>query len=391
MDLIETVNACVRLQRRVFDLAPNTNLNTAGQSTLNDYNATASRVNGRTYPLLDQTAVLTPYTIHSPIVPLAVRISTDDYEDMRSGMESIIDCLAAAIRTEGSRPVRVIERRVLEPVVKQLIDDLKLKSLISNISVANFAAADTSLIQPEVVETENPFLVGIIEQTVMRQPVNLNGGNIRAAVGRWSGNKGAITCVSGMEAEHIFFVEFKARTCGVLNVIYIPAPGVLMIPLPNGPNRESVCIDVSAEMTADDFKIDFFDDDTIVHTANGVGIVSFPMCTRIRFRVTPWTEQKTRDGLDTPSITNWNNGNAPRQPTVSFMFEARRTFTENDYKFVSRCTPKVQYVLDNYFPETSFVNRPQIEWNIQEMLTTDTNTVWSRKIAMLVAAFAAKI
>nr|ADC53100.1 VP6 [Bovine group B rotavirus]ADC53101.1 VP6 [Bovine group B rotavirus] len=391
MDLIETVNACVRLQKRVLSLAPNTNLNTAGQSVLNDYNAIASRINGKTYALLDQTAILSPYTVNAPIISLAVRISTDDYDDMRSGIESILDCLAAAIRTEGSRPVRVIERRVVEPVVRQLVEDLKLKSLVSDISIANFAAADTALIQPEVVETENPLLVGIIEQVVVRQPASLNGGNIRAAIGRWSGNKGSVTCVSGMEAEHMFFVELKARTCGVLNIVYLPAPGVIMVPMPQGRNRESVILDVSAEMTADDFIIDFFDDNNIVHTERGVGLFSFPMCTRIRFRVTPWTQQKSQSGLDTPSLATWANGTSPRQPAVSFMFELRRTFTENDYKFVSRCTSKVQYILDTNFPETSFVNRPQIEWNVQEMVTSDTDTVWSRKIAMLVAAFAAKI
>nr|WME84905.1 intermediate capsid protein [Porcine rotavirus B] len=391
MDLIETVNACVKLQKRILSLAPNTNLNIEGQSTLNDYNAIASRVNGKTYPLLDQTAILTPYTVHAPIVALAVRISTDDYDDMRSGIESIVDCLAAAIRTEGSRPVRVIERRVVEPVVKQLIEDLKLKSLVSEIPIANFAATDTALIQPEVIEAENPLLVGILEQVVVRQPATNNGGNVRAALGRWSGNKGSVTCISGMEAEHMFNVDFKTRTCGVLNIVYTPAPGVMLIPMPQGRNRESVVIDVSSEMTADDFIIEFFDGNTIVHTERGVGIFSFPMCDRIRFRVTPWTQQKTQDNLDTPSMATWANGTAPRQPGISFMFEVRRTFIENDYKFLSRCTSKVQYVLDTNFPEASFISRPQVDWNIQEMITSDTDTVWARKIAMLVASFAAKI
>nr|AHI44882.1 inner capsid protein VP6 [Porcine rotavirus B] len=391
MDLIETVNACVALQKRIYDLAPNTNLNTAGQSTLNDYNALASRVNGRTYPLHDLTAVLTPLTIHAPIISLSVRISTDDYDDMRSGINSVLDVLAAAIRTEGSRPVRVIERRVLDPVVRQLVEDLKLKSLVSEISLANLAAVDTAMIQPELIETENPLFADIIEQVVHRPNMNMTGGNIRATLGRWSGNKGVITCMSGMDSEHRFTIDFKTKTTGVLNIVYVPTAGTMLIPMPNGRTREGKLIDVSAEMMADDFAVDFMEDDAIIQTETGVGVFSFPMCNRIRFRINPWNMQKDQDGLGTVHMTNWAQGNATRQPAVSFLFETRRTFTEGDYQHLSRCTPKAQYMLDTVFPESSFINKPPTEWNIQSLLTSSNQKVWGQKIAMLVSAFAAKV
>nr|AHI44927.1 inner capsid protein VP6 [Porcine rotavirus B]AHI44928.1 inner capsid protein VP6 [Porcine rotavirus B]AHI44929.1 inner capsid protein VP6 [Porcine rotavirus B]AHI44930.1 inner capsid protein VP6 [Porcine rotavirus B]AHI44931.1 inner capsid protein VP6 [Porcine rotavirus B] len=391
MDLIETVNACIRLQKRILNLAPNTNLNTAGQSTLNDYNAIASRCTGKTYALLDQTAVFTPYSINAPIISLSVRISTDDYDDMRSGINSILDVLAAAIRTEGSRYVRVIERRVVDPTVRQLIEDLKLKSLTSEISIANLAAVDTALIQPEVIETENPLYADVIEQVTHRPQMNMTGGNIRATLGRWSGNKGVITCMSGMDSEHRFTVDLKTRTTGVINVVYIPTAGTILIPMPNGRNREGKLIDVSAEMMADDFAIDFMDDDAIVQTETGVGVFSFPMCNRFRFRISPWNMQKDQDGLGTVHMTNWAQGTAARQPAISFMFETRRTFTESDYQHLSRCTPKSQYILDTVFPETSFVNKPNVDWNIQSLLTSNTQKVWCQKIAMLVSSYAAKI
>lgn len=391
MDLIETVNACIRLQKRVLSLAPNTNLNTAGQSVLNDYNALASRVNGKTYALLDQTAVYTPYTVNAPIISLAVRISTDDFDDMRSGIESILDVLAAAIRTEGSRPTRVIERRVIEPNVKQLVEDLKTKSLISDISIANLAAVDTALIQPEVIETENPLYADIVEQVVHRPNMGMNGGNIRATLGRWSGNKGIVTCMSGMDSEHRFTVDFKSRTCGIINVVYTPTAGVVLIPMPTGRNRQGHLIDVSAEMMADDFAIDFMDDDVIVQTETGVGVYSFPMCNRIRFRINPWNMNKENDQLGTVQMVNWPQGNAPLQPAISFMFETRRTFTEGDYQHLSRCAPKAQYTMDTLFPEAAFTNRPVVDWNIQSLLTSANQRVWCQKIAMMIAAFAAKI
>nr|AHI44945.1 inner capsid protein VP6 [Porcine rotavirus B] len=391
MDLIETVNACVALQKRILNLAPNTNLNTAGQSVLNDYNALASRITGKTYALLDLTAVLTPFTITAPIISLSVRISTDDYEDMRSGMNSILDVLAAAIRTEGSRPVRVIERRVHDPAVRQLVEDLKMKSLVSDISLANLAAVDTAMIQPEVIETENPLYADIIEQVVHRANMNMTGGNIRATLGRWSGNKGVITCMSGMDSEHRFIVELKARTTGIINIVYVPTAGTILIPMPNGRTREGKLIDVSAEMMADNFAIDFMEDDAIVQTETGVGVFSFPMCNRIRFRINPWDMQKDQEGLGTVHMTNWAQGNATRQPAISFLFETRRTFTEGDYQHLSRCTPKAQHVLDTVFPETSFVNKPDVDWNIQSLLTSSTNKTWAQKIAMLVSAFAARI
>nr|AFP25343.1 structural protein VP6 [Human rotavirus B] len=391
MDLIETVNACVKLQKRVLGLAPNTNLNTAGQSVLNDYNALASRVNGKTYALLNQIAVYTPYTINAPIISLAVRISTDDYDDMRSGIESILDVLAAAIRTEGSRPTRVIERRVLEPNVKQLIDDLRLKSLISDLSIANLAAVDTAMIQPEVIETENPLYADIIEQVVHRPNIGMTGGNIRATLGRWSGNKGVVTCMSGMDSEHRFTVELKTRTCGIINIVYIPTSGTILIPMPAGRNREGDLIDVSAEMMADDFAIDFMDDDNIIQTETGVGVYSFPMCNRIRFRINPWNNQKDDDNLGTVHMVNWTQGTAPKQPAISFMFETRRTFTEGDYQHLSRCAPKAQYMMDTQFNDVSFTNRPAVDWNIQSLLTSNTQRVWCQKIAMLIASFAAKI
>nr|AUG45029.1 inner capsid protein [Rotavirus B]AUG45030.1 inner capsid protein [Rotavirus B]AUG45031.1 inner capsid protein [Rotavirus B]AUG45032.1 inner capsid protein [Rotavirus B]AUG45033.1 inner capsid protein [Rotavirus B] len=391
MDLIETVNACIKLQRRILDLAPNTNLNTSGQSTLNDYNALASRCAGRTYALLDQTAVLTPFTINAPIISLSVRISTDDYDDMKSGMNSILDILAAAIRTEGSRPVRVIERRVLDPTVRQLVEDLKLKSLVSSISIANLAAVDTALIQPEIIQTENPLYADVIEQVVNRPQMNMTGGNIRATLGRWSGNKGVVTCMSGMDSEHRFTVDLKARTTGVINIVYIPTAGSILIPMPNARNREGKLIDVSAEMMADNFAIDFMDDDAIVQTETGVGVFSFPMCNRFRFRISPWDMQKDQDGLGTVHMTNWAQGTATRQPAISFMFETRDTFTEGDYQHLSRCTPKAQYILDTVFPETSFVNRPNVDWNVQSLLTSNIQGTWCKKIAILVSAFAAKI
>lgn len=391
MDLIETVNACVGLQKRVLKLAPNTNLNTAGQSVLNDYNALASRVNGRTYALLDQTAVYTPYTVNAPIISLAVRISTDDYDDMRSGIDSILDVLAAAIRTEGSRPTRVIERRVIEPNVKQLVEDLKLKSLTSEISIANMAAVDTALIQPEIIETENPLFADIIEQVIHRPNTSMTGGNIRATLGRWSGNKGIVTCMSGMDSEHRFTVEFKTRTCGIINVVYTPTAGVIMIPMPTGRNREGHLLDVSAEMMAENFVIDFMDDDNIIQTETGVGVFSFPMCNRIRFRINPWDMQKHNDNLWTVNLANWPQGTSPRQPAISFLFETRRTFTEGDYQHLSRCAPKVQYMMDTIFPEAAFTNRPVVDWNVQSLLTSSNQRTWCQKIAMLIAAYAAKI
>nr|AHI44906.1 inner capsid protein VP6 [Porcine rotavirus B]AHI44907.1 inner capsid protein VP6 [Porcine rotavirus B] len=391
MDLIETVNACIKLQKRVLSLAPNTNLNTSGQSTLNDYNALASRCNGKTYAMLDQTAVLTPFTINAPIISLSVRISTDDYEDMKSGMDSILDVLAAAIRSEGSRPVRAIERRVLDPAVKQLVEDLKLKSLTSDISIANLAAVDTAVIQPEIIQTENPLYADIIEQVVNRPQMNMTGGNIRATLGRWSGNKGVITCMSGMDSEHRFTVDFKARTTGIINIVYVPTAGTILIPMPNARNREGKLIDVSAEMMAENFAIDFMDDDAIIQTETGVGVYSFPMCNRIRFRISPWDMQKDQEGLGTVHMTNWAQGTAARQPAVSFMFETRDTFTQGDYQHLSKCAPKSQYMLDTIFPETSFVNKPNVDWNIQSLLTSTIQKVWCQKIAILVSAYAAKV
>nr|AXF38736.1 MAG: viral structural protein 6 [Ruddy turnstone rotavirus] len=393
MDLIETVNAVVGLQKRVLKLSANTNLSTEGQSTINDYNALASRLNGKNYALLDQTAILTAYVVTMNPVSLSTRISTDDFEEMRDGINSILDTLAAAIRTECSRRVRAIEQRVAEPVVKMLLEDIKLKSQYSEISIANMAAMDTSKLNPEVVQTENPLVVDIIEDVNLRPNYTQRGGGIRFTSGRWSGNKGAVTCVSGSDGDHIINVRMKALTTGVLNVIYLPAPGTILQPQSTANGNVPValrCIDVSSEMSGADFLIDFMRDGNVLSTQRGVGIYPFEMCDRIRFRVTPWDLAKNLN--PTPDLVNWAQNNANKQPTVSFLFEVRDTFSEADYFHMSKCVPKVQFHMDNQFNEDSFIRRPNVnEWTVQNLMISQQDKVWCQKIAMCIAAYAAKI
>nr|QQD36994.1 VP6 [Pacific black duck rotavirus G] len=393
MDLIETVNAIVHLQKRVLSLSANTNLNSEGQSIINDYNAVASRMNGRTYAFLDPTAILTNYIISMNPISLSTRISTDDFEEMKAGMNSLFDAVSGAIRTECSRPVRAVEQRVAEPNVRMFVDDVRMKSQYSELSIANTAAFDTAKLEPELVYTENPINVGIVEQMNIRANFTQHGGGMRFTTGRWSGNKGAITCISGTDGEHVASVEFKDLTTGVLNVIYIPAPGVMLQPAATiaiGAPVGLKCIDVSTEMTRDDFLIDFMIDNQVLTTYRGVGIIPFEMCNKIRFRVTPW--DLARNVNQPPCLVNWQQNNANRQPTVSFLFEIRDACVKSETFQMQPIVSRVQYHMDTQFTADAFLRRPNVDWTVQSLLTSNNvDKVWCQKIAMCIAAFAAKV
>nr|AHZ32881.1 inner capsid protein VP6 [Rotavirus G] len=391
MDLIETVNAVVDLQKRIYDLSSNTNLSSKGQQVVNDYNALASRVNGKTYALHDQTAVLTPYIINMNLISISTRISTDDYEAMKEGMNGLLDVIAAAIRTECSRRVRAIEQRVLEPVVKMLIEDIKLKAQVSKIAIANMSAYDTAKLEPQIVNIENPLRPGIVDDVLQRPNFTQRGGGIRYTTGRWSGNKGIVTCVSGTDGVHTIEIQLRTTLTGILNLLYVPAPGKIVQSRgrAQGVPVTLKCSDVSPDMARGDIVIEFLRNGAVVDAEGGSGTFQFTQCDTIRIRVEPWSVVKNLN--PTPDFANWNQNQANSQPTVSIMFEIRQAYTQLENDEMSADAPKVQYYLDTIFTQDSFVRHPNVLWRTQDLANAQNDTAWARKVVTSVAAFAAKI
>ncbi|ASV45161.1 inner capsid protein VP6 [Rotavirus G] len=391
MDLVETVNAVVDLQRRIYELSSNTNLSSKGQQTVNDYNALASRLNGKTYALHDQTAVFTPYVVNMNLISISTRISTDDYDAMKEGINGLFDVIAAAIRTECSRRVRAIEQRVLEPAVKMLLEDIRLKAQASKIAIANMSAYDTAKLEPQVINIENPLRPGIVDDVLQRANFTQRGGGIRYTTGRWSGNKGIITCVSGTDGVHTVEIRLRTALTGILNLVYVPAPGKVV------QSRERAqgvpvtlkCSDVSPDMSRGDLVIEFLRNGVVVDAEGGSGTFQFTQCDTIRLRIEPWDAAKNIN--PTPDFVNWNQNQANSQPTVSIMFEIRQAYTQLENDEMSADAPKVQHYLDTIFTQDSFVRSPNVFWRAQDMANAQNDTAWARKIITSVAAFAAKI
>nr|AXF38061.1 VP6 [Rotavirus G] len=391
MDLIETINAVVDLQKRVYKLSANTNLNSQGQQIINDYNALASRVSGKQYALLDQTAVLTPYLVDMGLVSISTRISTDDFDLMKDGMSSLFDALAAAIRLECSRRVRAVEQRVLEPAVKMLLDDIKMKKQYSEITLANILANDTAKLDNIIDKIENPLNPGIVDDVTYRPNFTQRGGGIRYTTGRWAGTRGAVTCVSGTDGEHVINIPLKTQMNGILSVMYIPAPGKISqsIGRANGVPVALKCTDVSPDMTRNDITIEFVKSGVLIGTQRGTGAFQFKQANHIRIRVEPWNNAKNRN--PNPDFTNWNQNQANSQPTVSIMFEVMSAYAQVENDILASTDTKVQYYLDTHFTDDSFIRRPNINWTVLDMLSTQNDSIWAKKIAASVAAFSSKI
>nr|AXF38720.1 MAG: non-structural protein 5 [Rotavirus G] len=391
MDLIETVNAIVDLQKRIYKLSANTNLSSKGQQIVNDYNALASRMNGKTYALHDQTAVLTPYMVNMNLISISTRISTDDYDSMKEGINALFEVIAAAIRTECSRRVRAIEQRVLEPAVKMLLEDIKLKAQASEIPIANLSAFDTAKMEPQVINIENPLRPGIVDDVFQRPNFTQRGGGIRYTTGRWSGNKGVVTCVSGTDGVHTVELRLRTALTGVLNLLYIPAPGkvVQSHERAQGVPVTLRCSDVSPDMARGDVTIEFLRNGAVVDAEGGTGNFQFTQCDTIRIRIEPWNAAKNMN--PTPDFANWNQNQANCQPTISLLFEIRQAYASFEHDEMSVYTPRVQHYLDTVFQEDSFVRRPNVFWRTQDLANAQVDQAWAKKIITAVSAFSAKI
>nr|WBV74442.1 VP6 [Bat RVJ-like rotavirus BtSY3] len=395
MDLIEVVNAVVELQKRILKLSATTQITQDGQQTVNDYNSIASKVNGTTYLLLDQIAQNSPYEIRSPIIPLTVVLSTDDFEAMSSGIESILECLAGAIRTEGSRRNRTTVIKAQDPEVARLITTIGVRSQYSECGYANLPVIDTARMEQMLVPSTAAFndqRIRVLNQHGI--PGNTGGGYL-GAIGRVSGNRLVCTAIAGRPGNITFEVRFRAPISGTASITFLPAPGFIQLPRTllqaGGIPTVAQCCDVSDNMNPADLNIDFLQTNQIIYTTRGPVTVSFPQSDGMRIAITPWDAQKQQN--NNAAFNNWANNGAQMQPTVSFMITIESGASLIDYDIQSSDSSKASFLMGSIFAEDSFIQRPQCPWTMNELLnhTQNGETYWARKIAALIAAFSAKI
>nr|WGF20346.1 inner capsid protein [Rotavirus H] len=396
MDLIETINAVVDLQERVRNLSPNTNIYQDGQTTINDYNAVASRVNGKRYDLRDPIAQLSPFQVHMPIIPLATVLSTDDHESMVAGIESLFDALAAAVRTEGSRQNRAVVTKSVEPEVLRLVLDVGIKSQVSKNPLANLLQVDTAKMEQQVEPADDPFANLRVNLLAPGGATNNTGGGYHALVGRATGKMAVVTAVQGRPGAINFALDMKVPCSGVMTAIYIPAPGELQLSLGNQPPNNipvhAQCVDVSTVMAEGDVQFQFTLGGRIVATVDRTGTFNFPLCDRVNVRIEPWNANKQAN--NNANFNNWPAGTAQRQPTISLMLTIPTAVSLTDYDTNSPYLAKPTYLMGTTFNSASFVNTPpNVLWTMNSLLSKAPPQFvhWSRKIACLIAAYSCKI
>nr|QRV11688.1 VP6 [Bat rotavirus] len=396
MDLIETINAVVDLQERVRNLSPNTNIFQDGQTTINDYNAVASRVNGKLYNLRDPIAQLSPFQIFMPIVPLATVLSTDDHESMVAGIESLFDALAAAVRTEGSRQNRAVVTKSAEPEVLRLVLDIGIRSQISKNPLANMLQVDTAKMEQQIEPADDPFANMRINLLAPGGANNNTGGGYHALIGRATGKTAVVTAVHGRPGPINFALDMKVPCSGTMSTTFLPAPGEIQLPLGNQPPNNipvhAQCVDVSTVMGEDDIRMQFTLGGRIVATINRVGTFNFPLCDRVNVTIEPWNANKQAN--NNANFNNWPGGTAQRQPTVSLFIQIPTAITLTDYDTNSPYLGKPTYLMGTTFSSASFVaTPPNVLWTMNGLLSRapPQSVHWARKIACMIAAYSCKI
>nr|WBV74302.1 VP6 [Bat RVJ-like rotavirus BtSY1] len=395
MDLIETVNAAIELQKRILKLSPASQINQDGQQTVNDYNSVASRTNGTLYQLIDQIAQRSPIEIRSPIVPLTVVLSTDDFEAMSSGIESILEALACAIRAEGSRRNRTTVLKAQDPEVARLITTIGIRASYSENGFGNLPAVDTAKQEQMLVPNSAVFNDQRIRLLTLNGVAGNTGGGYISAIGRVSGKRLTCTVLAGRPGAATFEVRLKAPTAGTASITFLPAPGFIQLPRTllqaGGIPTVAQCCDVSDNMNPNDLNVEYMMAGQIVHTQRGPTTTSFPQCDAIRITVTPWDAQKQQN--NNAAFNNWQNNGAQMQPTVSIMITMEDAVSLIDYDIFSTDTAAASFLMGSIFSEDSFVARPACPWAYNDLLSHDQNgeTYWARKIASFIAAYAAKV
>ncbi|UKG23811.1 VP6 [Rotavirus L] len=396
MDLTETVNAVVSLQKRILALAPNTTLTQDGQQTVNDYNLIASRLNGVTFNLRDQLAQLSPITANVPIVPLTVNLNTDDYNAMKGGIDSMFDLLASAIRTEGARQNRAVVLRSQEPEVLRLVQTIGVKTQRSENAVANLLEIDTANLNEEVTKIQNPFYTVKYSDFAQQGNANATGGGILALVGHSTGNKAIMSCIQGRPAPLTFSFRLRAPTSGTIRIIPIPIASRIQLTTRGQPAGaipvHAECVDVSAHLEVADLQVQFLYQNQVVADRDGAGTFNFPICDTITVTVTPWTQQKNQNA--NANFQNWQNHNAQAQPAVALEFKILDAVTTVNWDVLTADSAAPNQLMSTIFDRPSFINVPQIDsWSFQELLMNDNmqTVAWSRKLAVLIAAFSAKV
>ncbi|APQ41757.1 VP6 [Rotavirus J] len=395
MDLIETVNAVVSLQKRILKLSPTTQIDQNGQTTVNDYNNIASRTNGTTYQLLDPIAQRSPYEIRAPIIPLTVVLSTDDFEAMSSGIESILEALAAAIRSEGSRRNRAIVQKAQDPEVARLITTIGTRSQYSENQFANLQVIDTARMEQTLLPSSAVFRDQRIRVLNVNGVAGNTGGGYISAIGRVSGRRLTCTTMLGRPGNVVFDVRFRAPTAGTSSVTFLPAPGFIQLPrtllAAGGIPTVAQCCDVSDDMNPDDLRIEYLLGNQIVHATRGTTTNSFPQCDGLRITVTPWDNNKNQN--NNAAFNNWQNNGAQMQPTVSFMLTVEDSVSLVDYDIYSSESAPASFLMGSIFNRDSFLATPQVDWSFNALLahTANGESHWARKIATMIAAYSVKV
>ncbi|AKA63277.1 VP6 [Rotavirus I] len=394
MDLVECINGIITLKERVRKLAPNAPLTQEGLATLNDYNAVASSSNGTTVIVRDVLGQLSPFTINAPLTPITNVLSTDVFDDIKSGLESMLEALAGAARSEGSRRTKAIITKAQDPEVKKLIGILSIKSQLSNNVYANTMEFDTARAENPIVEIDNPFFNENIQHSNVQGVPNAHGGGYISVVGRASGNQMTATCIAGRDDAVEWDIGLRVPTSGSMAINFLPTPGRILLPRGNrGPNDIPTiadCVDVSADADGDDITVQFMLNNQIVFTREAPGQFSFPMCDSIHFIIRPWTVNKNNN--PNALFVNWDQGGAQAQPTLSLLVSITNASAVLDAMVSNTDAAKPNYLMNTIFTQDSFVNTPNINWTFLSLLNDqDPQTApWSRKIASLIAAFAAQ-
>nr|AQX34663.1 VP6 [Rotavirus I] len=394
MDLVECINSIVQLKKRVTRLAPNAPLSQDGLATVNDYNSIASAINGHTFHLRDQLGQISPFTVNAPLTSITNVLSTDTYEDIKAGIESMLDALAGAIRSEGGRRNRAVVTKVADPEVKKLISTLSAKSQLSDNLYANTMEYDTARAEAPLVSVQNPFFNENIQQSAPQGAPNQHGGGYLALVGRASGSTLTATCIAGRIGQIIWNNEMRVPLSGTMSVNFLPAPGRVMLPRinlgPGGIPPIADCVDVSTDCTGGDITINFLRDGNVIFTREGPGQFSFPVCDEINFNVIPWDANKQNNA--NAAFVNWNQGGAAAQPTVSLLINITNAAATLDQMVMTSDVTKPNHLMSTIFNADSFVNIPNVTWTFSNLINDqDPQTApWSKKVASLIAAFAAQ-
>lgn len=388
MELVQTINAVAELAKAVGKLAPLTQVTENGSITINSYNTLASALNGNTYNLLDTLAVVTPMTVTMGLVVRSSTLSTDDYNTMRLGLESIKGILHAAVRTEGSENRRAAAQDIKILEVKRLVTDIAIRSQLSENPIANYLEVDLGRLDPEVTSTESIFMSEKLEYARLNGAVGANGGGYIAILGFADGNAANITFSQGRPGQMQALLTLEKPTSGSLNLIPTPVAGSMMLPPTLG--RAPVVVDqvdVSSALENRDVVVEFLLNNIVQRRSNGLGAHVMPVCDTVVIGVTAWDMAKQANPCAV--LNNWNNNNgAQKQPAVAIQALVSNAVSHSDYMTYGKWTCKPDFMLEFTFNEGSFRRvPPNVTWDIRSMLAnTGTDQHWSRFIAIAIAA-----